>query len=199
LHRTILNSRTYQQSAKTNATNRADTSNYASSYLRRLPAEVVVDALNQATGGSETYPPELYLPPGARAMEVAGGTGGERARATLQYAFQIFGRPMRSPDFQCDCERDARPTIVQTLYLANHPAVQQKISSPQGRVAQVIKEVADDEKRIDELFLWTLGRFPVEEERRTCLKYVKESMTPQRGYEDLVWSLLNTREFLLNH
>src|SRR5262249_16825515 len=118
LHRVILQSRTYQQSAQTNATNRHDSTNYASSYLRRLPAEVLVDALNHATGGTETFPPELHLPPGSKAMEVAGGTGNERARATLQYPFHIFGRPMRSPDVQCDCERDTKPTIIQTLYLA---------------------------------------------------------------------------------
>jgi hypothetical protein len=199
LHRTILNSRTYQQSARTNATNRTDTVNYASAYLRRLPAEVLVDALNHATGGTETYPPELFLPAGAKAVEVAGGTGGERSRASVQYPFQIFGRPMRNPDVQCDCERDGKPTIVQTLYLANHPAVHQKIADPKGRLAQVLKAVADDEKRVEELFLWVLSRLPTDEERRDCLKYVKDAPTPQRGYEDLMWALLNTREFLLNH
>src|SRR5262249_42147283 len=134
-----------------------------------------------------------------RALEVAGSTGNERAKATLQYAFHIFGRPMRNSDVLCDCERDSRPSIVQTLYLANHPAVQQKISAPQGRVAQLLKDVDDDEKRIEELFLWTLSRPPVEDERQTCLKYIKDSATPQRGHEDVLWSLLNTREFLLNH
>jgi hypothetical protein len=199
LHRTILRSRTYQQSAKTNATNRTDSTNYASAYLRRLPAEVLVDALNQATGGSETYPPELYLPAGVRAMEVAGSAGSERAQASFRYAFQIFGRPMRAPDGQCDCERDVKPTVVQTLYLANHPTVQQKIAAPKGRVAQIIKDVADDGKRIDELYLWTLGRTPTDEERKECLAYVKESKSAQRGLEDVLWSLLNTKEFLLNH
>ncbi len=199
LHRTILASRTYQQSAATNATNRTDTTNYASAYLRRLPAEVLVDAVNHATGGSETYPPELFLPLGAKAIEVAGGTGSDRARASLQYAFSIFGRPMRNPDVQCDCERDGKPTIVQTLYLANHPAVLQKISDPKGRVATVLKTISDDEKRIEELYLWTLSRLPTNDERPVCLKYVKDASTPQRGYEDVLWSLLNTREFLLNH
>ena len=106
---------------------------------------------------------------------------------------------MRNPDVQCDCERDSKPTIVQTLYLANHPAVLQKIAAPQGRVAQVLKAIADDEKRVEELFLWVLSRLPTDDERRTCLKYVKDSTTAQKGYEDLMWGLLNTREFLLNH
>ncbi len=199
LHRTILRSRTYQQSAKTNATNRGDTSNYASFYLRRLPAEVLVDALNHATGGSETYPRELYLPAGVRALEVAGSAGTEYAQASLRYAFQIFGRPMRSPDGQCDCERDTKPTIVQTLYLTNHPAVRQKIASPRGRIAQIVKGVVGEGERIDELYLWTLSRLPADEERQTCVKYVRESRSPQRGLEDVLWSLLNTKEFLLNH
>jgi hypothetical protein len=199
LHRTILNSRTYQQSAQTNASNRVDTSNYASFYLRRLPAEVLVDALNHATGGSETYPPELHLPAGARALEVAGGTGTARSPASLHYAFQIFGRPSRNPDMQCDCERDTKPTIVQTLFLANHPAVQQKIAAPQGRVAQIVKEIIEEEQRVEEVYLWTLSRLPTAEERQTCVQYVKDSPSPERGLQDVLWGLLNTREFLLNH
>src|SRR5262249_12993831 len=152
-----------------------DTTNYASFYLRRLSAELLVDAVNQATAGSETLPPELYLPANARALEVAGSAGQERAQASFRYAFQIFGRPTRAPDGQCDCDRDTRPTVVQTLYLANHPAVREKIASPKGRVAQVVKDVADDGKRIDELFLWTLSRLPGADERQTCLNYLKGS------------------------
>jgi hypothetical protein len=199
LHRTIAGCRTYQQSAKTNATNRLDTANYASSYLRRLPAEVLVDALNHATGGGETYPAELRLPPGTKAMEVAGSTGGEKERASLAYALQIFGRPLRSPEVQCDCERDSTPTVVQTLFLANHPRVRDKISRPDGRLAQIIKDYETDDKRIEEVYLWTLSRLPTAEERQTCLTYLKESPSSERGLQDVMWSLLNTREFLLNH
>jgi hypothetical protein len=200
LHRAILTSRTYQQSVQTNATSKTDTVNYASFYPRRLPAEVLVDAVNHATAGGETYPPELYLPNRARAMEVAGMTSATaNTAASLQYAFHIFGRPLRSPDVQCDCERNTSPTVVQTLYLANHPRVQAKIVAADGRVAQIVKAIADDSKRIDEVYLWTLSRLPSDSERETCVKYLKESPTPQKGLEDVMWSLLNTREFLLNH
>jgi len=129
-----------------------------------------VDALNHATGGSETYPPDLFLPPGVRALEVAGSAGTSAPQASLRYAFQIFGRPMRSPEGQCDCERDVKPTIVQTLFLANHPSVQKKLAAPTGRVAQVLKEQPDDGRRIDELFLWALSRLPTAEERAACSK-----------------------------
>jgi len=122
--------RTINQSAQTNASNRTDTANFASFYLKRLPAEVLVDALNQATGGSETYPPGLYLPPTARAVEVAGQSGMGREAASLQYAFLIFGRPSRDLGVQCDCERDSNATVVQALFLANHPRVREKIARP---------------------------------------------------------------------
>src|SRR5438093_11788646 len=98
---------------------------------------------------------------------------------------------MRARDGQCDCERNTKPTIVQTLYLTNHPAVQQKIASPKGRIAQIIKDISDEGKRIDELYLWTLSRTPGEEERQTCVKHIKECSSPQRGLEDVLWSLLN--------
>ncbi len=199
LHRLILNSRTYQQSAKTNATSKDDATNYASFYLRRLPAEVLVDAVNHATLGKETYPPELFIPAGALAVEVAGSTGGEQKKATLHYAFHIFGRPLRSPEVQCDCERDATVTVVQALFLANHPSIQAKISAAEGRVAKIAKETPDAKTAIEELYLWTLSRPPLEPELQACLTHLKASASHQRGLEDVMWSLLNTREFQLNH
>jgi hypothetical protein len=199
LHRLILNSRTYQQSAKTNATSKLDTTNYASFYLRRMPAEVLVDAVNQATLGKETYPPELFVPPGALAIEVAGSTGSDQKKATLFYAFHIFGRPTRSPEVQCDCERDATVTVVQALFLANHPSILGKIGAADGRIAKLAKEQPDAKKAIEELYLWTLSRPPLESELQTCMIYMKASPMHQRGLEDVMWSLLNTREFQLNH
>jgi hypothetical protein len=199
LHRTILASRTYQQSCRPGATARSDRRNYAYFYLRRPPAEVLVDAVNHATGTGETYPSRLYLPPDAKAVEVAGVTRAENETASLAYAFQIFGRPLRNAQVQCDCERDPNTTIVQTLYLANHPQVREKIASPQGRVASILKEHVDDARRVEEIFLWTVSRPPSAEDLDTCLKYLKASSPPQKGLEDLMWSLMNTREFILNH
>ena len=199
LHRLILNSRTYQQSAQTNATSKHDTANYASFYLRRLPAEVLVDAVNHATLGKEGYPPELFVPANALAVEVAGSTGGEQKKASLHYAFHIFGRPLRAADVQCDCERDATVTVVQALFLANHPSIQAKIAAAEGRVAKIAKEQPDAKKAIEEIYLWTMSRPPLESEVQACMGYLKASSSPQKGLEDVLWSLLNTREFQLNH
>lgn len=199
LHTTILTSRTYQQTCRPTETNKADRRNYAFFYLRRLPAEVLVDAVNHATGGTETFPNQLYLPPKAKAVEVAGVTRAGNDTASLAYAFQIFGRPSRNAMVQCDCERDPAPTVVQTLYLANHPRVRDKIASADGRIARILQDIPEDARRIEELFLWAVSRPPSREDAETCLKYLKESPSAQKGLEDLLWSLLNTREFLLNH
>jgi hypothetical protein len=204
LHRTIAGSRTYQLSsfgriAPGEPGGEAARRNFACFQLRRLPAEVLVDAVNQATGASESYPPKLYLPEGAKAIEVAGVTSQQNEEAELAYAFKIFGRPLRNTDVQCDCERDASATIVQTLYLANHPRVRDKIYSEEGRVASILGEIEGDEGRIEEIYLVAVSRLPTEAERQTCLTYVQQRDSSLRSLQDVLWSLLNTREFILNH
>jgi len=199
LHRTILASRTYQQSCLPREASRADRRNYAFFAVRRLSAETLVDAVNHATGGKETFSKRLFLPPDAKALEVAGVTRAEDERASMAYAFQIFGRPLRNPLVQCDCERDPSPTMVQTLYLANHPQVRDKIAAPEGRVAQVLRDSHDPARQIEELFLWTVSRPPSAADLEACLANLKASPSPRQGLQDVLWSLLNTREFILNH
>jgi hypothetical protein len=203
LHRTIANSRTYQLSSTPPTSDAtllaAGRRNFAYFQLRRLPAEILVDAVNEATGTQEEFPAKLYLPTNAKAIEVAGVTGAEDKEATLSYAFKIFGRPDRSLDIQCDCERDTNATIVQTLYLANHPRVRDKIYSEEGRVAKIVSEHSENARRIEEIYLVAVGRLPTESEQSACLAYVSERESSLRAFQDVLWSLLNTREFILNH
>jgi hypothetical protein len=204
LHRTIAGSRTYQLASVSPVVpgepgSEAARRNFACFELRRLPAEVLVDAVDQATGSSESYPRKLYLPEGAKAVEVAGVTSHQNEEAELAYAFKIFGRPLRNTDVQCDCERDTNATIVQTLYLANHPRVRDKIYSDEGRVAQIVGEIESDEDRIDEIYLAAVGRLPTDAQRQACLAYVEQRDRSLRSFQDVLWSLLNTREFILNH
>jgi hypothetical protein len=63
----------------------------------------------------------------------------------------------------------------------------------------LLKDLPDDQQRIEELFLWTLSRLPTADEQQACRQYVRESASPQRELQGVLWSLLNTREFLLNH
>jgi len=211
LHHTIATSRTYQLSS-TPPPNPPDSPleqggtkggaarrNFSHFQFRRLPAEVLVDAVNQATGSHEEYPPKLYLPEQAKAIEVAGVTSREDQSAAVGYAFKIFGRPLRSTQLQCDCERDTNTTIVQTLYLANHPRVREAIYNDAGRIAQIVAEMAEDDRRIEEIYLTALSRLPSDDERQTCLSYVQERNSSLRAFQDVMWSLLNTREFVLNH
>jgi hypothetical protein len=90
-------------------------------------------------------------------------------------------------------------SILQVMSMANHPRVWQKIADPNGRVAKIAKEMTDEPARIDEVYLWTLSRLPDEAEKQACLKYLKAAETPENGLQGIAWSLLNTREFLLQH
>ena len=203
LHRTILNSRVYQLSWRPSDNNRLDERNYSHARLRRLPAEVVVDAINQATGGKEpaylwkakTYTLKI-APEGTRTIGLAptrfGGTAGASG-----YALEVFGRPLRAET--CDGERSQDVTLTQVLYLMNDAEVQAKTAAPDGRLAKLFKEIKDDRQRVEELYLGTLSRFPTEKEMKKSLDYVARAADRKAGFEDLLWSLLNVREFVLNH
>lgn len=196
LHRAILNSRTYQQSTEATAANRTDRSNYAFFYYRRLPAEVLVDALNQAIGVGEDMDMKFYhWRPEWKTVEIPYAP----KNAFVTFMLEQFGRPQRNSGVQCDCERDSNASVLQVLSLANHPRLRQKIADDKGQVASILKTHTDERKRIEEIFLVVLSRLPSDEERLACSTYVRESATPAEGYRGVMWSLLNTREFLLQH
>jgi hypothetical protein len=190
LERTVLLSQTYQRSATPNETNAADRGNFARSYPRRLMAEVVVDVLDSALGVTERYGPDV--PAGSKAIEVAPSrVGGE-----IAYLFRVFGRPIRTTS--CDCERPAEPALPQTLFLMSDPVLVNKITS--GRLRQLLGARKADEAVLDEMFLATLTRFPTEEEKQATLAYVTERKSNRpAAWVDVVWALVNTREFILNH
>jgi hypothetical protein len=196
LHRTILNSRTYQQTSEAIASNRSDRANYAYFQFRRLPAEVLVDALNQATGVGEDMEMKFYhWDPAWKTVEIPYAP----KNAFVSFMLEQFGRPQRNSGVQCDCERDPNASVMQVLSLANHPRIRQKIADDKGQVARILKSHADNTKRIDEVFLATLCRPPTDAERQACVKYVRESPSEAEGLRGVMWSLLNTREFLLQY
>ncbi len=196
LHRTILNSRTYQQSSQPSPANAMDRSNYAYFYYRRLPAEVFLDALNRATGVGENLDMKYYhWPENMKAVEMPFRPKNE----FVNFVLEQYGRPARNSATQCDCERDNSVSILQVMTLLNHPRVWQKIADPKGQVARILKEVSEEGERVDELFLCTLSRAPDEKEREACLKYLRAAESPEKGLQGVMWSLLNTREFLLQH
>jgi hypothetical protein len=189
LEATILRSRVYQLSAKTNASNRLDRNNYSHAYIRPLMAEAVVDICDAALGVSQRPSPDA--PAGSRAIEI----GSSRVQGPLAYAFRIFGRPPRSST--CDCERPLQPALPQTLYRMTDATLLAKME--RGRLGTLLKGKWTDQQILEELFLATLSRRPTAEEKDAYASHRSQSRNRQAALTDTLWALINTREFILNH
>jgi hypothetical protein len=190
LERTILLSRTYQLSSVPNSTNARDRRNHSHALARRLMAEVVVDVLNGALGVREDFGPEF--PKGIRAIEIASNRVNQ---PHLAHIFRIFGRPARTA--VCDCERSTEPAVPQTLFLMTDERLLNKMAT--GRLAGLLAGNRSDAEIVEELFLATLSRFPSEKEKGAALAHVREKKNRRAALVDVVWALINTREFVLNH
>jgi hypothetical protein len=190
LERLLLNSRTYQLSAAQNATNAADDRNFSHAQVRRLLAEVVVDVLDAALGATEDFGKDA--PSGTRAIELAPNHVRD---AHLARVFRVFGRPARMA--LCDCERPREPALPQTLFLMTDERLLQNVR--EGRLKALLANKRSDEEIVDELFLATLSRAPDEREKRSALEHVQAKRDRAAGFADVVWALINTREFILNH
>jgi hypothetical protein len=192
LERTILTSRTYQLSAKPTESNQFDKNNYARSYVRPLMAEQVVDVLNAAIGVDEQFGADA--PAGKKMTEV----GASRlTNANLAYVLRVFGRPPRTT--ACDCERSAELALPQTLFRMTDPALTQKLRSPANRAAKLVREKKSDGEAVEELFLAALTRPPTDQEKAKAVEYVKGERNRTEALQDVMWALINTREFILNH
>jgi hypothetical protein len=187
LMRVILNSRPYQLSAATRPGNEADTRFYSHFTVRRLPAEVLLDALGQATGVPETF---SGYPAGIRAVQLPDPT-------LKSYFLTLFGRSERVT--ACACERTGDVTMPQPLHLENGTDVVQKIASPEGRLAGWLKAKKPDGALIEEMFLATLSRPPTATEAATVTASLSKADNREEFYRDLFWALLNTKEFAFNH
>lgn len=272
LHREITNSRAYQLSWKTNETNRLDERNFARAVPRRVPAEVVYDAIKVATGSdAEAAKLQTSMKGRAIADPVVSPRGG-------QYALTVFGRSIRESN--CDCDRSMEPSLLQTVFLQNDQEMLSLISrkggwidelmkvKPSKAAPDMVKKRANDrrtleraldrakeklakaksggdekqikqaenaltffQKRVDELrkleqtkpaetsqtksltpedesrvrdivrqaYLRTLSRPPQDTEMDRALAYYRESGDLAVGSQDLLWALLNTKEFVVNH
>jgi hypothetical protein len=188
LMRVILNSRTYQLSSATRPGNTADTRFYSHYYVRRLPAEVLLDALSQATEVPEPFP---GYPVGIRA--------GQLPDPTLKsYFLTVFGRSERVT--ACACERNGEVTLPQLLHLSNGFDLARKIQAPDGRVARLVKNGKGGDEVIEELFLATLSRRPTAQEMQVVRRKFEEGKdNPTEFYRDLLWALFNSKEFSFNH
>lgn len=188
LLRTIATSQAYGLSSRINPRNAADTRNYSRHYRQRLRAEVLLDAVSDITGVSETF---SAMPVGSRAMELWS--------ARIPSVFlDSFARP--DPNQDPPCERAPESTVVQVLHLMNAPNLHRKVTADNGRAAKLAESKKTASEIVDELYALVYTRRPTEEERQACLKLFADSKTTRRqAVEDIMWSLLNTPEFVFTN
>lgn len=186
LLRTIFSSRAYQLDSESSDGNRADLANthFTRYTIKRLTAEQLADAVDAATGTREKY---TGLPLGTRAIQLPDAS-------VKSYLMDTFGRPGRQ--VLCECDRTTKPNIAQALHLLNGDFLNQKIADPKGRVEKASKLPLP--KAIEELFLATWSRFPTPDETAKATGWVNSAPTPKDGLQDLLWVLVNGREFLFN-
>lgn len=280
LHREITNSDTYQRSWQTNKTNELDEVNFSHYIPHRLPAEVLYDAIHQATASDDAID-SMKNSLSDRAIAIAASGTRNRAMRDQQYALTIFGRSTRENN--CDCDRSVDPSLLQTMYLKNDNDVysainrtnsswlfqvgqqlgavqkpntqkeqmgdrleklQEQARDAKQRVAQLKKQ--DDKKKLQQAqkrfrelneqmrkvrqmaskagntpaklqtfeepisdeksaeiitntYLRSLSRYPTEAEIAAARKYLGDSQNKMDGLYDLIWAVLNTKEFMLNH
>ena len=268
LHREIAASDTYQRSWQPNETNDLDRRNFSRAYVRRLPAEVLVDATRQAVAADETVETAMG-DPSERSIMAQPSRGNNGAG----FALNIFGKPTR--EVACDCERSDQPNLIQSLYLRNDfdvhrmiadrsgwiaeafgakiagdgdangrratrqqlqklyaqlkrlrerlgddtlkPVQRKKLRENQTRLAQraaaVRKKAGMDQPQqesklpagttaadlVEEAYLRTVSRLPEADETAKALAYIQDAADPQQGTRDLLWALMNTKEFIVNH
>lgn len=185
--RLMLNSRVYQLSGPTKE-NADDEQNFSHVRPRGVPAEVLLDAICQATGVPEKF---VGLPEGVRAIQLWDNR-------MPSYFLTLFGRPARVS--VCECERSGEPSIAQALHLRNAPEIEAKIRARRGVARQLANSLKTPDEIIDELTLATLSRFPTKAER-AALGALFDGGEPARraAVEDALWALMNTKEFLFNH
>lgn len=190
----VIESNTYQASAESNETNSDDTRQFSHAQVRRLRAEVLLDAIVKATDGERGF---TYFPKGTKAVQQyprsPGDTTGLRAGDSF---FETFGRTNRQSI--CACDTKTESTLSQTLHLIAGDTVMNQIQS--GKVPErLLAKHKTAEPILDELFLRALIRKPTSEERVRLEALCNEATDKVGAYRDIFWALLNSSEFLFNH
>ncbi|MBW3540590.1 MAG: DUF1549 and DUF1553 domain-containing protein [Planctomycetes bacterium] len=187
LVRTILNSRAYQLASRVTSETDRDGTFCTHRRYRRLPAPVLLDAVNFATGATESFE---GLPRGTRALALPDP-------AVQSHFLTTFGRSVRSSP--CECATSNESDLAQALHLLNGQAMGARISAKDGRLARLLASEESDAEIVDELFFATWSRPPIDTEREAAMAVIAEAPSRQEGFEDLLWTLLNSTAFVFNH
>jgi hypothetical protein len=185
--RVIMNSRTYQLSTQTCELNKDDVKYFSHAVTKLLSAEQLLDAICAATDVPEKYP---GVPAGTRSVQLPDGE--------FNHTFlKTFGQPGR--ELACECEREGDSNLAQALQLINGPTINEKLRDPHNRLGKLLAGKLSDAVVLTELYVATLSRPPAGEETRAALAHVARAADRRKGWEDLHWALLNSKEFLFRH
>ena len=187
LVKTIMKSRTYQLSAMPTDTNRDDTKYFSHAVTKLLTAEQLLDSICDVTAVPEKF---AGLPAGTRAVQLPDGE--------VNHPFlKTFGQPAR--ELACECERESDGNLAQALQLINGPTVNEKIRNPNNRLGALLTAKKTDDEVLTELYYAALSRPPLHEEKKLALAHVAKAADKRKAWEDVLWALINTREFLFRH
>jgi WD40 repeat protein len=188
LMRRIMQSRLYRLSSIATEFNLADTKNFSRSYRRRLPAEVLLDAVNDVTEATDQF---NGCPPDTRAIQTWS------YKVSSQF-MDAFSRP--NPSTDCPCERDMKTSVVQSLHMMNSKPLQEKLARTDGRVRKLADSKLSPEEIVGDLYLAAFCRAPTPSELSIArAAYQAKGATRQTATEDVLWALLNSPEFVFNH
>ncbi len=187
LVRMICRSRVYSSAADANEDNLGDRRSYSRFYPKRLQAEVLLDAVNQVTLSTTPF---AGMPAGTRAIELP-DTG------FSSYFLDVFGEPNSAT--ACECERSQEANLAQSLHLLNSDEMQKKLAADGGRAAKLAADGRSDEDKVRELYLIALSRQPQPAELTAAINYLAAKENKREAYEDVVWTLVNSKEFMFNH
>lgn len=188
LMRTIAASAAYQRSSQVNRFNSRDARNYARYYPRRFSAEVLLDSVSAVTGVPETFQGH---PATTRAIQMWDN------KLPVEF-LEVFGKPSRLS--VCECDRPTDGSVTQVLHLMNSSAIQNRLTSDAGTVAELAKAEKKPDELVEQLYLLAYGRAPRDDERAAGLRAFERSGVKRReAVEDLLWALMNSAEFLFNH
>lgn len=193
--RLILNSDTYQASSVATPENAADVAGFSHYRLRRLDAEVLIDAVCKVTGSSEEYSsaipePFTFIPISARTVTLADGS--------IRSPFlEMFGRPGRDTSFVSERNNDI--SVFQEMHLLNSTHINRKIMTG-GKLSALAKKPPQGLKPLEALYLEILSRYPTQAERKVMTDYIRESgLSRREAMQDICWALINSGEFLFRH
>jgi hypothetical protein len=199
LARSIVTSTTYQLSAVPNAHNAKDRQNFSRYYPKRLNAEVLYDSVNRLLDVESAFAGQA---PGTRAVALP-----DNSYNQSNYFLTVFGRPDSSS--ACECERTQEASLAQSLHLLNAADIQNQLTRANGRADRMAKDARPEDDKITDVYHIALSRDPNPTEMKLAQDHLAKKTTGKKdqealaakkeAFEDILWALLNTKEFLFNH